>query len=311
MINNASSKPSFKQLCLFITIFAVVVCFSIYKIKTHISLFTCDWQQNYITTSNENPLFSIVLPTYNREKHLPRAICSVLAQKFTDFELLIIDDGSKDNTEKLVKKFADKDKRIRYIKNEKNSGVGYSLNKGLNLAKGKYITRLDSDDYLFSNFFEEYNNFIKEHPEVIVIHSLPVSVKDNGDLSDELTNIYRNYNKIDIFYLNSINGGGVTIKKNFIIANNLTFYKNTEDYKLLADILMNNGTFHRIDKVLVGLRIHNTNGKKYRETQIKTSVEIKKQLLQHFVNDWTLLNHCHNYKNLNDKAKAVFSAEEI
>ena len=315
MINNASSKHSFKQLCLFITIFAVVVCFSIYKIKTHISLFTCDWQQNYITTSNENPLFSIVLPTYNREKYLPRAICSVLAQKFTDFELLIIDDGSKDNTEKLVKKFADKDKRILYIKNEKNSGLIYSANRGIDLAKGRYITRLDSDDIIYPNLFDEYKKFIDENPDTTLFSSLLVSLKDSGDLnsSSELANHFKKSKEIDIFFTNPISNVGTTLNKEFLDSHNLRYeneFIHAEDYGLISKILMHGGKIKILRKNLTGYREHETNGKKYRETQTKTSVEIKKRLLQHFVNDWNF-NFCHNYKNLNDKARAVFSAEEI
>ena len=258
-------------------IFIVIILgISLYKIKNyafhHIPAFTCDWQQNYVTTSNENPLFSIVLPTYNREKYLPRAICSVLAQNFTNFELIIIDDGSKDNTEKLVKKFADKDKRIRYVKNEKNSGLIYSANKGIDLAKGRYITRLDSDDIIYPNLFNEYKKFIEKNPDVVLFSSLLASLTDEGKLNEStpIANHFKKSNETDVFMHDPISNVGATLKKTFLDKNNLRYeneFINAEDYGLIAKILIHGGKIKILKKVLTGYRMHNTNGKKYRERQ--------------------------------------------
>lgn len=93
-----------------------------------------------------NPQVSIILPTYNRAKILPRTIESILNQTFKNFELIIVDDGSTDDTEKIVKNFQRKDKRIVYIKNIQNRGVSFSRNKGIKIAKGEYIAFQDSDD---------------------------------------------------------------------------------------------------------------------------------------------------------------------
>src|SRR4051812_24164992 len=91
-----------------------------------------------------SPAITILLPVYNCREYLHEAIISLLSQTFTDFELLILNDGSTDDTEKVIQSFSDN--RVVYIKNESNKGLIYTLNKGVTLAKGKYIARMDADD---------------------------------------------------------------------------------------------------------------------------------------------------------------------
>ncbi len=93
---------------------------------------------------NMQNLVSIILPTYNGEKYIKRAIESVLSQTFSNWELLVIDDGSIDNTKSIVRVY--NDKRIIYLKNEVNLGIQKTLNKGIREAKGEYIARIDDDD---------------------------------------------------------------------------------------------------------------------------------------------------------------------
>ena len=87
---------------------------------------------------------SVVLPVYNAEETVAEAIDSILQQTFMDFELIIINDGSIDNSEEIILSYSDE--RIRYYSNGENRGLIYSLNRGLRLAKGKYIARMDADD---------------------------------------------------------------------------------------------------------------------------------------------------------------------
>jgi len=91
-----------------------------------------------------NPKVSILLPSFNRAHLLYRAIKSILSQTFQDFELIIVDDGSSDNTEEVVKSF--KDSRIIYIRHDKNKGASAARNTGLQVAGGEYIAFQDSDD---------------------------------------------------------------------------------------------------------------------------------------------------------------------
>src|SRR4030042_5052103 len=90
------------------------------------------------------PTVSIIIPTYNRAHLVMRAINSVLDQSFQDFEIIIVDDASRDNTEKMVSGI--RDKRIFYIRHEKNRGGSAARNTGIKQARGEYIAFLDSDD---------------------------------------------------------------------------------------------------------------------------------------------------------------------
>jgi len=126
-----------------------------------------------------NILFSVIVPTYNRESFIVKTIQSVLSQTYLNFELIIVDDGSTDNTEQLVKKI--QDKRIKYYK-KKNGERGAARNYGTNKAKGGYITFLDSDDLLYSKYLEEANSFIKRNKSIAVFHQLYEVRNNTGKL---------------------------------------------------------------------------------------------------------------------------------
>ena len=113
------------------------------------------------------PKVTVLMPVYNGEKYLREAIDSILSQTFTDFELLIIDDGSSDKSFKIINSY--QDLRIKIIQNPKNVGISASLNDGLSLAKGKYIARMDCDDISLSNRLQKQIDFLDEHPEVVVV----------------------------------------------------------------------------------------------------------------------------------------------
>lgn len=134
--------------------------------------------------------FSIIVPTYNRENYLFKCIDSVLDQTYDNFELIIVDDGSTDNTEKLVKKY--KDKRIKYFKNE-NHGIGYSRNFGLDKAKGDYIFFLDSDDYLNEDMLEKVSNLINKN-DILIFNYQEIFEKD-GHI---LLNSYPTFNNYSL-----------------------------------------------------------------------------------------------------------------
>lgn len=117
-----------------------------------------------------DPTVSVIIPTYNRAHLIPRAIQSVLSQTYRDFELIVVDDGSIDNTEEVVKSFDDE--RIRYIKHERNKGVASARNTGIKIAKGKYVAFLDSDDEWFPNKLEKHVQAFKDAPpKVGVVYS--------------------------------------------------------------------------------------------------------------------------------------------
>lgn len=110
-------------------------------------------------------MISIIIPTYNRVKFLPRAISSVLNQTNDDWELIISDDGSTDDTEAVISSYLT-DERIHYIKNE-NKGATAARNSGANIAKGDYLTFLDSDDEATENWLSAFVEFINKGAKVI------------------------------------------------------------------------------------------------------------------------------------------------
>lgn len=115
------------------------------------------------------PLISVIIPSYNRELSISKAIESVIHQSFQDWELIIIDDGSEDNTRKVVRNYLE-ETRIRYFFQE-NRGVSFSRNKGADFANGKYLIFLDSDDYVKENWLKNFQVSIESFPDIPIFQS--------------------------------------------------------------------------------------------------------------------------------------------
>ncbi|KAF0151938.1 MAG: glycosyl transferase [Ignavibacteria bacterium] len=136
------------------------------------------------------PVVSVILPTFNREKLLQRAVDSVINQTFFGWELIIIDDGSKDKTFELVNSYFNNFENIRYIKHT-NRRPPLSQNVGLLASAGEFVSFLGSDDQYKPTYLEERVNFLRENPEIDLIHGgveiigHPF-VKDKNDLSKEI-----------------------------------------------------------------------------------------------------------------------------
>jgi glycosyltransferase involved in cell wall biosynthesis len=109
------------------------------------------------------------MAVYNSEKFLQEAVASVLNQTYGDFELLVVNDGSTDNSEDIVLQYKKKDKRIRYLKNEKNVGQSESRNRAVVLARGEYVAIVDSDDICLPDRFLEQVAFMDDNPEIGIL----------------------------------------------------------------------------------------------------------------------------------------------
>jgi len=116
--------------------------------------------------NRDNPKVTVLMPAYNAAKYIVEAIRSVLEQSFTDFELLIINDGSTDDTEKIIRSF--KDQRIVLVSQE-NKGIAAALNAGLNIARAGYIARFDADDICYPNRLKIQYDFMTAYPQYSVI----------------------------------------------------------------------------------------------------------------------------------------------
>jgi glycosyltransferase involved in cell wall biosynthesis len=176
-------------------------------------------------------LFSIIVPTYNRETFIEKTIRSILAQTYPHFEIIIADDGSKDNTEAVVK--AIDDKRIAYYRKE-NGERGAARNFGIARAKGDFVTFIDSDDVLYPNHFEEAIKLLKANPTAEVFH-LAYEYRDTDANLLDTKKHWRNFNE-QLIRGNVISCIGIFVKQG-ILAGNLLFSENrtlsgTEDWLL-------------------------------------------------------------------------------
>lgn len=115
----------------------------------------------------EKPIISLIIPIYNAEKYIKKALDSVQQQTFADFEVLCINDGSQDNSALIAEKYAQQDKRF-IVASQKNQGVSAARNKGLEMARGKYIMFLDQDDFLHFKCFENALKYIQNSGADIV-----------------------------------------------------------------------------------------------------------------------------------------------
>ena len=134
-----------------------------------------------------NNLISIIIPVYNTEKYLVRCLNSVLIQSYKNIEVILIDDGSTDNSYKICLGFSKLDKRIKVIK-QQNSGASVARNKGINIAKGKYIGFVDSDDIIDKDMFKTlYDNLIKYDADLSICEVVRFNKEPNFNNSNNIT----------------------------------------------------------------------------------------------------------------------------
>jgi glycosyltransferase involved in cell wall biosynthesis len=231
--------------------------------------------------STLNPAISIVMPFYNREEYLKESINSILNQTFKDFELIAINDGSTDDSLKIIDLY--NDKRIRVINNTHD--FIKSLNIGVAESKGKYIARMDSDDIMLENRLEIQYNFMENNPEVDICGSW-MEIFDNAQniiktpaTHNEILNMF--------FYRNPMCHPTILMRKE-----SLKHYKKypdiylpdyiyAEDYKLWLDLLKNGLGFANIPIPLVRYRVSKSQSTyKYKEESIEKSHLIIKQYLK-------------------------------
>lgn len=198
---------------------------------------------------------SVITSIYNGEKHIRESVSSILNQTFTDFEFIIVNDCSTDNTKRILQSFANKDNRIRLINNNKNIGLTKSLNKALKLTKGKYIARHDADDISLPQRLKKQYDFLENNPEIYLVGT-------STNLIDEEETFIRKSNTIASYQ--SI--ASRLPKKNCIYHptimfrnNSKTFYREkftyAQDYDLYLNLLTNGYQMSNLEDSLVKRRI--------------------------------------------------------
>ena len=205
-------------------------------------------------------LVSVVMPAFNGEKFIGKAIESILDQSYSWWELIIVDDASTDRTMDVIDSYSDS--RIKVYKNAENKGISYSTNLAISKSNGKYIALLDDDDMATRNRLELQVNYLENNPTIDILggRSVNIDEKDNilsHDINPPLNN--PKYIKAWMHFENRRFSNGTTmIRKEFIENNNLIFcegYYGIQDFKFMADS-SKVGNISSIDRILQFKRIH-------------------------------------------------------
>lgn len=196
-----------------------------------------------------------MIPVYNCENYIFDALESIKNQTFSDFECIVVNDGSTDDSSRIIKDFVLKDKRFKFIDNGKNMGIVYTLNRGLKSARGKYIARMDADDISVTNRFERQVNYMENNPDVIVLGTGLSYISAKGR---EL-GVYRPPpDNTSLLYQTPIFHATVLIRKNILDSSNIVYremFNCAEDYCFWLE-LSNYGKFHSLNENLYLYRNH-------------------------------------------------------
>jgi glycosyltransferase involved in cell wall biosynthesis len=236
----------------------------------------------------ETPLISIILPVYNREKYIGESIESILNQTYENFELIIINDGSNDKTENIITKY--NDSRIFYYKNENNRGIVFSRNKGISVAKGKYIAMFDSDDIALKKKFEIQIDYMEKKPEIAMTGTYVLHINAAGKLLKtkwKLNASSKSIPSIQIFR-NYFVQSSVVIRKDAIPNNSYsTGFDIVEDSKMWFDVALYNKVVN-IKQYLLKYRIHDGGISNQRnELHLQNSKKLYKYIFKHLNIDIT------------------------
>lgn len=228
---------------------------------------------------------TILMAVYNAEDYITESIESILNQSFHDFELIIVNRGSTDNTNSIISSYDDK--RINLINSEYDNIQ--SLNLGLKSSKGKYIINMDICDLMHVDRLRLHYSTMEEFPEITICGSWTTifGVKMNRRISDENISGILKFPLIQMILDETIFNIGYMIRKSFINRHHLFFksYANAENFKLMAEIVDCNGVFYMESQPLLYTRITEKKiSRKRRMDKLQTVSKIKKEILNSLCN---------------------------
>jgi glycosyltransferase involved in cell wall biosynthesis len=251
--------------------------------------------KNTTKSSDFSPLVSVILPVYNGEAYIAECIDSILSQTFSEFELIIINDGSLDKTDEIVNSI--KDYRIRYFKFKTNKGITNALNKGLRESKSNYIGRIDADDLMHKDRLKTQFDYLSENPKVGVVASwykiINAEGMNIGSVDHDLTSTEI---KFTLMFKNIIGHPTTMFRKDCL---GKLFYRNKykkcEDYDLWERIISNQKDIVILKEYLTKYRLHSNNYSSTLSNEVEDSIAqiISRQLFKYFpsVNDKQMVLH--------------------
>jgi len=202
------------------------------------------------------PKISVIMPVYNSEKFLREAMDSILNQTFPDFEFIILDDGSTDSSPAIVADYDDP--RIRFYQNEKNMGVAATLNRGLELATGEYIARMDADDISLPKRFEIQVKYMDGHPSISVLGSGVILFGNEIGEKRRIFETDARYAKAELVFAPCTAHPSVMVRKSVLDQYKICYFEKycgTEDFAFWWDIA-EVGEVVSLPECLLRYRVH-------------------------------------------------------
>ncbi len=205
-------------------------------------------------------MISVIMPCFNRIDFLDQAINSILNQTYNNFEFIIIDDCSNEQTIKLLKKYSDLDNRVKLYLNKKNRGPTYSFNRGLFFAKNRFIARMDSDDVSHPERLEKQLNFLVKNPSIFVVGTGFNIINNNNEI---ISSIRLKQNRKEIIeslkysnpIVNSTFMANTKVQKKKYLYLKKVFYP-ADDYFCWYNIIYKNNHLTNISNILQNYRVH-------------------------------------------------------
>ncbi|QMU27451.1 glycosyltransferase family 2 protein [Adhaeribacter radiodurans] len=198
------------------------------------------------------PKISVLMPVYNAAAYLEESIGSILNQTFTEFEFLILDDGSTDGSLNIIQSFSDP--RIRFYKNKKNVGISATLNKGIELARTDLIARMDADDVSYPNRLQKQYDFIQAHPEGVIFTCWAAEVNENRKLI-KIEHFNPEYYYFNMTFSNWIYHPTMVYRREAVLTVGKYSVPYSEDYELVWQLMRKYKAFHQ-PEVLLDYRIN-------------------------------------------------------
>lgn len=200
---------------------------------------------------NQPKKVTVLMPVYNGEKYLKEAIDSILNQTFTDFDCLIINDGSTDSTDSIISGYSDP--RIKYIKNEENIGLIKTLNIGFAMIESEYIVRMDADDISFPKRLEKQVNYMINHPDIAVLGTAAIHFRNDSILKKTKTITRPDRIRSRLLFSCSLIHPSVIIRNTIIKENQYSYneeFNSVEDFGLWQKISFNHDISNTKDTLI-------------------------------------------------------------
>ncbi|MEX6689662.1 glycosyltransferase [Danxiaibacter flavus] len=229
----------------------------------------------------EQILLTVLMPVYNASAHLREAMASILQQTFTNFELLIVNDGSTDDTVKIIREY--NDPRIRLLENEKNMGISETLNIGIRAASSDLIARMDADDICYPNRLQKQYEFMKENPDCAMVSCYVRVISNDGVFVRQ--EIHRDrFLYYTLQFECNIYHPAVMFRRQPVMQVNMYDRPYAEDYDLFWKIA-SVYKINQIEEVLMDYRLSNNSLHKVtkKDEYDVALMEVKRRNIQHFL----------------------------